>query len=312
MFWEVRTPSRAKTFCEVFTLSLLSLLYVATVVLGVYAWFGESGELGFEETLQDAVDRYYPSQLAPPKWNYTIWLVIYGWQTVWILHAWSFTVRLRKPRTIYPGLYPTYMIVCALNIGWVYSWCTMHPELSMALMGILVLALGICITLVLRYLYKISPTLKYFQSQDIWLTRIVTVNGLVLFVVWAVISMLLNLGYLLVNDADVHPETTTTIILSLLASLTLSYFILENTILDRFLRFTVTVYPAVIWYMAGIVAENWDSIKEDATERNNLIMVVFTVVAVVLFLVRVLLLVLFAFFRPVSEYEESFDDIIPH
>ncbi len=313
MLWEHRTPSPAKTLCELLALATISLLCALNVAFGVYAWFGESPkDLGFEESLQDAFHRYYPAQIAPPWWNYGIWFAIYAWQAAWILHAWSFTVRPNKPRTIYPGLYPTYILACGLNIGWLYSWCNMHPELSMALMGLLVLALGISVALVVRYLYKIHPTLKFFQERDLVLTHILTVNGLMLYVAWAVVNTLLVLGYLLIEDADLHVKTTTTVVLSLLASLTLSYFILENTILDRYLRYTVTVYPVVIWYMAGIVAENWDSIQEDSTERNNVCMVVLTVIAIVLFALRAVLLTLFLLFRPIREYEETFDDIVPH
>lgn len=313
MFWEERKPSQAKTLLELVTLTILSLLYAMTVALGVFSWFSESPEdMGFDESLQDALDHYYPDQVAPPRWTYGIWLVIFAWQAGWILHAWSFTVRPTKQRTIHRGLYPTYMLVCALNIGWLYSFCNEQPELTVGLAAVLVLALGICVAFVVRRLYKIYPTLKFFQRADMGMTQIFAVNGLLLYLVWAIINTLLILGNILINSADVHVKTTTTIILSLVASLSLSYFVLENTILDRYLRYTVTVYPAIIWYMAGIVAENSDSIQDDGSERNNLCMIGLTVMAGVLFLLRVVLLVLFQFFRPVTEYEDSFEDIIPN
>lgn len=44
-------------------------------------------------------------------------------------------------------------------------------------------------------------------------------------------------------------------------------FILENSVLDKHVRFIVSVYPVVIWALAGICAKNY---KAGDPSRNNI------------------------------------------
>lgn len=44
-------------------------------------------------------------------------------------------------------------------------------------------------------------------------------------------------------------------------------FILENTLLDKYVRFIVSIYPVVIWALAGVFAENYDA---EEPSRNNI------------------------------------------
>lgn len=43
-------------------------------------------------------------------------------------------------------------------------------------------------------------------------------------------------------------------------------FILENTVLDQYVRCILSIFPVVIWALAGVFAENYNA--EDPS-RNN-------------------------------------------
>jgi len=94
-----------------------------------------------------------------------------------------------------------------------------------------------------------------------------------------------------------------TVILALLAVVVLVYFVLENTVLYRFTRFVVTFYPTVIWALIGVLVQHWNK-EED--NRNNIFTAVLLGVVILLGCVRVVLLILFAFVRPLkySQHEK--------
>ena len=138
-------------------------------------------------------------------------------------------------------------------------------------------------------------------------TRILVLNGLVAFSAWTTFVTLLNLGTVLQEKAGVHVDTSSTIILSLLGSIVFSYFLLENTILDRFLRHIFMVYPVMIWCLVGVMVQHWS--LERMTERNHLFPLVLVSVFGLLIVSRIVLLLVFAFVRPVPEYEKGHDTI---
>lgn len=43
-------------------------------------------------------------------------------------------------------------------------------------------------------------------------------------------------------------------------------FILENSVLDKYVRFILSIYPAAIWAMVGVFTNNFDTA---APTRNN-------------------------------------------
>ena len=303
-----RSPTRVKIACELIGLLAATLPYAVMIIVGVYSWLGDPVGIGLGLSIIQAFERYRLT-ISPTLWTHSAWLAVFAWQGLWLLYAWSFTCRQQKPRTIFPGVYPAFGLLCALNVGWFYSLCNSFPEMSLAFVTILTITLYLCIGMESCYLY-INPDLKYASRLGIWVTRVLVLNGLVAFATWTTFVTLLNLGVVLQEKANLHADTCSTIVLSLLASIVLSYILLESTILDRFLRHVFVIYPVMIWCLVGSVVENWDS--GSLTERNNLFSLVLLATFGLMFVIRIVLLVVFAFMRPVKEYQKEKDDIIPY
>jgi len=303
-----RSPTRLKIACELIGLLVATLPYAVIVVVGLYSWLGNPVGIGLSVSILQAFERYRLT-ISPTLWTHVAWLAAYAWQGLWLLYAWSFTCRQQKPRTIFPGVYPGFGLLCALNVGWVYSLCNSFPELSLALVALLTITLYLCIGMESCYLY-INPDLKYAYRLSIWVTRVLVLNGLVAFAAWTTFVTLLNLGVVLQEKANLHADTSSTVVLSLLASIVCSYILLENTILDRFLRHVFVVYPVMIWCLCGSVVENWDS--GNITERNNIFSLVLLATFGLMFAIRIVLLLVYAFVRPVKDYQKEKRDIIPY
>ena len=292
---------RLQIVCELTGVFVATLLYAVIVIIGLYSWLGNPAGFGMHMSILRAFERYQLT-VSPAVWTYAAWLAAYVWQGLWLLYAWSFTCRQHKPRTIFPGVYPAFWFVCILNVGWVYSWCNSFPELSLAFIALVTVTLYVSVGMESCHLY-VNPQLNHHDRFSLWVTRILVLNGLVAFSAWTTFVTLLNLGAVLQERAGVHVDTSSTIILSLLGSTVVAYFLLENTILDWFLRHIFMVYPVVILCLVGVVIQHWN--PERITERNHLFPLVLVSVFGLLMAIRIVLLLVFAFVRPVPEYKKG-------
>ena len=217
--------------------------------------------------------------------------MIYTWQFIWVIYAWSFVCRPNTPRTIFTGVYFGYVIICILNITWIFVWG--NEEVSAAA------AILIAFNLVF---YPTIASLAFFLSRadeakvyDLWLTRVLVLNGLLFYTTWTTIASLINLAAAMEYDGDVSGSTSAYVALSLLAATVITYFILENSLFDRYLRYAFAVYPVIIWALSGSLAKNWNNSDPSGV---NIFSLVLLVVTIVLALVRIILFILFTFFRP--------------
>jgi hypothetical protein len=234
---------------------------------------------------------------SPAPWAFAAWVVVLAAQFAWLAHAWSYSCRQQTYRGSSSLLYPVFWVGCLVNIG--YVWAAGHgaEELSLALISVQSLALCVSVATVALSLRRALTGLTDVKPLDNWFTRLVTLNALSLYAAWSVLSALHHLAFVLDRDSELHGDTVATCLLSLLASLTLSHFLLEVTVLDRYLRHVVVVYPAVAWWLGAVLDRHWENSFSDIS-RNNLFAFVLLVVTGGLFLVRLVLIAVFGCFRP--------------
>lgn len=142
------------------------------------------------------------------------------------------------------------------------------------------------------FLYRAHEAKVY----DLWLTRVLALNGLLFYATWTTIASLLNLTIAVQYDADYDGSNAAYIALSLLTATVLTYFILENIIFDRFLRYAFAVYPVIIWALSAVLAKKWSS--SDPT-GVNIFTLVLLIVTILLAIIRIVLFFLFTVFRPI-------------
>jgi len=316
--------SKTKVVCELIPLSLASVAFVVDIIINIFAARGDVRRFGFQNRTGDL----FQTQVTPAGYVFSIWGLIYAWQAVWLLYGWTFVCPCRPSmrRPIFWGVYVAFVFVCALNIAWLYTWGNVLAQVALAFILLLLFLLYGTVGMLSYHLYRSTPDLeKEGLRCDLWLTRIVVLNGLALYASWVTIASCLNIG-IVVQYYSPQPAPATvealgsgsgggqgmstaletnagTVILALLAVVVLVYFVLENTVLDRFTRFVVTFYPTVIWALIGVLVQHWNK-EED--NRNNIFTAVLLGVVILLGCVRVVLLILFAFVRPLkySQHEK--------
>ena len=230
-------------------------------------------------------------QIVPASWAFAIWIVIFLWQFAWVIYGWTFVCRPKTPRTIFAGVYYGYIPICILNVSWIFLW---ENEYAAASAAVLILS-----NLVF---YPTIASLVFFLSRadgakvyDIWLTRILVLNGLLFYATWTTIASLITLTSAVYFEGNVGGYTAPYISLSILSAIVVAYFVLENILFDHYLRYAFAVYPVVIWALSAVLASNWNS---DDPSGPNIFSLVLLVLALVLSLLRIILFILYTIFRP--------------
>jgi hypothetical protein len=114
-----------------------------------------------------------------------------------------------------------------------------------------------------------------------------------LYATWVTIATLLNFAIVLSYWGGMKQTDASTVSLSILLAEVLVYFVLENIILEKYLRYTYTVWMVVIFALTGSISQNWT-----AGSRNSIFSVVLIAVAGALFIVKIALSIWRSFTRP--------------
>ena len=191
--------------------------------------------------------------MTPAGWAFSIWGVIYTWQALWVIYAWSFICRPNTPRTIYVGVYFGYVLICILNCTWIFVWGNEGITASAVILFLFNIVFYPIITSLAFFLSRSADAAKRY---DVWLTRILVLNGLLFYATWTTIASLINLAAAVQHDANTNGSTAAYISLSLLTATVITYFLLENIIFNQYLRYSFAVYPVIIWALSAVLGSH--------------------------------------------------------
>ena len=281
---------------EIVVLSVSTLLLVVVFIINGLAASPNADKYGFANQTARISDEFY-LQVTPAGWTFAIWGIIYAWQCLWIIYSWSFVFRPSTPRTV---SWITLLLYSCANVGniiWIYVWGNNYPQIAFPFIALMWAFLLAAVGVETVHLYKVTPLMNSGMKNkvDLWITRLVVVNGICIYVTWLSVATLINFGIVLQYYANVDGGTTGTVILWLLSVEVLAYFALENTILDRFARFVFIVYPVLIWSLSGVLSAHWG--REDP-DTNPVLTLMILLLVILLFITRGVLWIIFAFLRP--------------
>ena len=279
---------------EIGALALSTLILVATFAINGLSSVPDHQKFGFKYDIAN-VSRMFYTQITPADYTFAIWGVIYLLQISWIVYGWTFVCRPSVPSAISPLTYVAYTLVNLSNCVWVFVWDNLYIETAAFVLILSALSLYITLGTTAYYLYRQSTVLAKQAPADLYVTRVLVLNGIAIYMTWVTVASLINLATVLQYFTAAGAVVGGTVALSALAVIVLVYFILENTILDRFLRYVGIVYPVIIWALTGSLVAHWGA---ETDRQNPIITLVLLVVAVVLFLVRIVLWGVFAKYRP--------------
>ena len=296
----VRIPRRREVFLETVALGVTTVLLALNTILSLYSWWGDSRALALGRgTRERLTEDFSSTSLSPSAWVYSGWITVFAAQFSWLGHAWSYSCRQKVTRASSPILYPLFCVANLANVGYIYAVGHLAVQLSLALICIVALSLCVSVGVAAASLRRRETGLADVKPVDKWSTRLLQINALSLYASWSVILVLFHLAAVLREDTSLQRDTIATCALSLLSAITVGYFLTESTILDRYLRWSVVVYPTVAWWVGGVLSRHWDG-EFSGISRNNLFAFVFLVVACTLTVTRLVLVGLFVRFRSLA------------
>ncbi|XP_028289338.1 uncharacterized protein LOC114453585 [Parambassis ranga] len=249
--------------------------------------------IGLYTTTTANVSAVFDTQLTPSGWTFNIWSVIYVWLTAMIIYIVAGLCRKNgygyvycSPAVLPYGFFISWCLNLCFNIGWLLVW-----DRGLMIPALVFLILVICtnytmICFICHGLHIYGAWLKKYHKADLWLLRVVVQNGVMIYTTWTTIATLINLTIVLTYEAKVSATDAATISYSILAVLLLVWFVLENSVLDKHVRYICITYPVMIWALSGNLDKNYD---DKSPSRNGIFIAVLLALASVLFVTRLIL-----------------------
>ena len=261
------------------------LVFIVVIVLNYAANDPIDGPFRhlFGNATTGGASRKFYIEITPASWAFSIWGLIYIWQGAWIIYSLTLLCRKDAPNVISPVLLVVYSLASVANASWIVVWS--HEWIQIC--SFLLFAISFFLYGTLATSYKtVNLGTKGIPKRDFIAMQVLVNNGVAVYATWCTIASLLNLTMAIAYFHGVDQDVASTISLVILAVEVVVWFSLENTILDKFVRYTLSVYPVVIWALSASINKNWDLAK-----RNSIISLVLLAVACTLFVARVVIVV---------------------
>lgn len=277
----------------------LALLIASTVALGVTITLNAilnsdaACDFGVKDSIGE-IGKDNPVDVLPAGWTFSIWIVIYPWQGLWLLYAWIFVFKSSAINPISKLVLVIFIISCGLNITWLYLFGNEKFTASFVMIFLLELTLDAMIGVASYTAYhQAQDLIENGQKRDVVLTQVLLNNGIAIYETWITAAAQVNFAVALQYDYDCSSSTAAIVALSIVLLEMGTWFMAEITILDRYVRYTLMVYPVVIWALTGIIANNY----EDG-EASSVLSVVAICIAGCLLMARLALVVVYHLKKP--------------
>ncbi|XP_036409674.1 uncharacterized protein LOC118795350 [Megalops cyprinoides] len=241
------------------------------------------------------VSDMYDTEITPSGWTFSIWGIIYTWLTAMLVYIFTGLCRRNayglmycSPAVLPYGFFVAWIINMTLNIVWLFLW-----DRELMTPGLIVLAL-VAFTNYLMIFFSCVGLKAYgawlfkYHDVDLWCLRMLVQNGIGVYTTWTTIATLINLCIVLHYNEGVSKSDAGTVSLSILLTALTAWFVLENFVVEKHVRYIITIYPVVIMALTGNMTKNFDSTKPS---RNGIFIAVLLAIACMMFMVRVMLVV---------------------
>ncbi|XP_074477416.1 uncharacterized protein LOC141759328 [Sebastes fasciatus] len=236
-------------------------VFLVSITLNSLSGFGAKSGVFLHST--EDVTIKYTTPITPAPWALFVWDFIYIWVLAMFIYFlvglcrrsaydWMYTT----PAVLPYGFHVSLIIDICLNITWLFLF---DREL---LLPVLIISTLMTFTdyMILFFschgLKIYGAWLNKYHNIDLWLIRILVLNGIAVYATWGTLSTLLNLTIYLQYQTETSRCDCAMLSLLLLLMELLAWFLLENFYLDDHVRYIVTIYPIVIVWLTGTLSNS--------------------------------------------------------
>jgi len=259
------------------TISTASLVCMLT--FNALAGSGKGGDL-FICSVSEASDKYQ-TYITPAGWAFIIWTLIFLWlalgQVFFII---SFFIKNDGKRIVHESASTTFLIVVSinflLNTSWIFITDRACDEVWLLGAGYAVLFL-IVVTNIIACLILAENISRSKSSMVYKIINRIILNGYCLYTTWTVIASLINglqaVLYIAGSELDLDyydfveywSNYGAYAALGFLVAAHVTYFIFENFVFEKSLRWVLTPYLVVIWASSAVYDKRHEDIEVDDT-----------------------------------------------
>ncbi|AWP20611.1 Hypothetical protein SMAX5B_001584 [Scophthalmus maximus] len=279
------------------SISLLSAVVLALIFFIITMAFTALAGPGIHPFLRSTanISDEFVTQITPSGWTFAIWSIIYIFLASVLLYLLSGIFRKNaygyvycSPPVLPHGFFVAWCLNLALNTGWLFLWDRRQMPAALAFLILIALTNYVVIFFSCHGLHNYGAWLNKYHKVDLWLHRVLIQNGVAIYATWTTIASMINLAIVLNYNASLSPTDAATVSLSILTAVLIVWFILENFVLDKHVRFILTIYPVVIWALTGVFMKNYNAEDPD---HNDIFIVSLLAIACALFVGRVFLVI---------------------
>ncbi|XP_037312006.2 uncharacterized protein LOC119198682 [Pungitius pungitius] len=289
------------------------LAVVFFVITMVFSALAASGNDPFYQSTSNISDEFV-TQITPDGWTFIIWSFIYIFLALVLVYVLSGIFRKNaygyvycSPAVLPHGFYVVWCLNLTLNTAWLFLWDRKLMGTALAFLILITLTNYALIFFSCHGLHNYGAWLSEYHKVDLWLQRVLVQNGIAIYATWTTIASLVNLSIVLNYDANVSPADAATVSLSILTVLLFVWFFLENFVLDKHVRYILTIYPFVIWAVTGVFSKNNNAADPSA---NNIFTTILLAIGCLMCAARIALVTWRHIKRPLYR-DASADSVSP-
>lgn len=257
----------------------------------------------------------YPSSISPASWAFVIiWPLIFLWNLIGVSYmvVSLFFSNDQSPVKREPALIPIptlilWSLTFSALVGWTVSYDREYFGLALFFIILAPFSAYACLGFSYRSYFQDILILEEYNGKMLWLVRILFHNGFAVLATWLTCAWKLNFATVITyvdsrnidkEPADLRSSLTSedcgTIALSILLFEIAVWFILENMVFERYCRYTLTIYPVLIYTFTAIFVDNFVIMTQGPIifPRNQAIVLAGIALTSVLFVARIVLVVL--------------------
>ncbi|XP_034005428.1 uncharacterized protein LOC117497564 [Trematomus bernacchii] len=244
----------------------VALALISQVISDIFSYLAKDSSVpnALFQTSSRNVSESFPLEVTMDWWSERFWVIVDIWCMAWLVYA---VVSLFKrnahgPESCNPEIHPPafFFIWTLVNIA---RMCSMAFWDRHDICGAVFLEWTLPI-LSFNMLFMSCSNLDEHKERlvssnqnVIWWTRYLTQNGLALFVWWTLLKAMLGFGIVLKYKAGVSDPLVSTVVLTVLSLFTTTWFILQSSLLTKYMRYTFTVYPILILGLGAMFTRSY-------------------------------------------------------
>lgn len=141
-----------------------------------------------------SISNKYPNLFTPAPITFSIWIVIYLLLAIYVIYQSSFFSSQPFADSFTKFIGPWFIVSCAMNIGWIFSW---HYDMTLLS---LIFMLGLLVSLIIISI-RISPDniIRNSNASTIPIIAKLSIYAFDIYLGWIVAATIANVSVLLVK-----------------------------------------------------------------------------------------------------------------